>query len=307
MNKSVLITGANIGLGKETARQLASNSETEKIYLACRNKEKAENARKDLEASTGRKIFEIVLLDTTDADSVKRAVEELPDSVDALVLNAGGMGGLNAGAKTASGMNFISSVNLLGHVVLVDELIKAGKLNKRVVYVSSEAARGIKKMSMKRPDLKTSSVDEFASVLDGSFFGSKLDPAEAYGYVKYVGSLWASSMSRQHPSIDFISISPGATKGTAVADNLPLMLKIMFKYIMFPIVMPLRGLVHSIEKGAARYVEALNNQNFKSGEFYASRENTAIGPLVEQSTIFADLGNHTYQDNANKAIHRFFE
>jgi len=307
MNKSVLITGANIGLGKETARQLALNNKTERIYLACRNKEKAENAKKDLEASTGREIFKIILLDTTDVNSVKKAVEELPDSVDALVLNAGGMGGLNAGAQTDSGMNFISSVNLLGHVVLVDELIRAGKLSKRVVYVSSEAARGIKKMGMKRPDLKSSSVEEFVSILDGSFFGPKLDPAEAYGYVKYVGSLWASSMSRQQPSIDFISISPGATKGTAVADNLPLMLKIMFKYIMFPIVMPLRGLVHSIEKGAARYVEALNNQNFKSGEFYASRENTAVGPLVEQSTIFSDLGNHTYQDNADEAIHRFIK
>jgi NAD(P)-dependent dehydrogenase (short-subunit alcohol dehydrogenase family) len=307
MNKSVLITGANIGLGKETARQLALNDETQKVYLACRNKEKAENAKQDLENSTGKKIFQIVLMDTTDVDSVKKAVAEISEPIDALVLNAGGMGGKNAGAITDSGMNFISSVNLLGHVVLVEELIKADKLKKRVVYVSSEAARGIKKMGMKRPALKTSSVDEFTSVLDGSFFGSNLDPSEAYGYVKYIGSMWTSSMARQHPSIDFISVSPGATSGTAVADNLPLMLKIMFKYIMFPIIMPLRGLVHSIEKGAKRYVDALNNSNFKSGEFYASHENTVTGALVEQSTIFADLDNQEYQDNANEAIHRFIK
>lgn len=305
MNTSILITGANVGLGKETARQLATNHETQRIILACRNLEKAKAAKKDLELSTGRSIFEIVQMDITDADSVRKAIDTLSGSVDALVLNAGGMGGLNPGAKTDSGMNFIASTNILGHVVLVDELILAKKLNKRVVYVSTEAARGIPSMGMKRPDLKTSSTDEFASILDGSFFGSKLDPSEAYGYVKYIGTLWMSSLARKHESIDFISISPGATKGTAVADNLPPMLKFMFKYVMFPIVMPLRGMVHSVEKGAARYVEALNNMDFKSGDFYASHEKKVTGPLVEQGTIFSDLKNTTYQENANEAIHRF--
>jgi short-subunit dehydrogenase len=60
MNESVLITGANIGLGKETARQLALRKETKKVILFCRNQAKAESAKKDLETQTGRKIFEIL-------------------------------------------------------------------------------------------------------------------------------------------------------------------------------------------------------------------------------------------------------
>ena len=139
----------------------------------------------------------------------------------------------------------------------------------------------------------------------GSFFGEKLDPADAYGYIKYVGTLWTSSLARMHPNIEFISVSPGATKGTAVADDIPPMMKFMFKYVMFPIVMPLRGMVHGLEKGAARYVKALNDETYKSGEFYASHDGKVTGPLVEQGTIFADLKNPTYQDNANEAIHRF--
>ena len=50
MNESILITGANIGLGKETARQLALKKETKKVILFCRNQAKAEEAKIDLEA-----------------------------------------------------------------------------------------------------------------------------------------------------------------------------------------------------------------------------------------------------------------
>jgi len=76
---------------------------------------------------------------------------------------------------------------------------------------------------------------------------------------------------------------------------------------MFPIILPLRGMVHGVEKGAARYVQALNDQSYKSGEFYASRDGKVTGALVEQSTIFADLKNPAFQENANEAIHRFIK
>jgi len=62
-NRSFLITGANVGLGKEAARQLALIPETEKIYLGCRSRQKAGEAKKELEDSTGRNIFEVVILD----------------------------------------------------------------------------------------------------------------------------------------------------------------------------------------------------------------------------------------------------
>ena len=44
-NRTIIITGANAGLGKDAARQLALNEETKKIYLACRSKDKAEAAK----------------------------------------------------------------------------------------------------------------------------------------------------------------------------------------------------------------------------------------------------------------------
>ena len=49
----------------------------------------------------------------------------------------------------------------------------------------------------------------------------------------------------------------------------------------------------------------LEDESFESGVFYASKANTLSGPVIDQSTIFPDLKNETYQDNAYKAVHRF--
>ena len=154
MAKSILITGASGGLGKECARQLAMLDETEKIYLACRNEEKAKAAKLSLEQSTGKSIFEIVLMDVSNLNSVRAAVESISEPVEGLVMNAGGMGGKNPGEKTADGVIQMFAVNVLGHVVLLDELLKAKKLTKVVLYAGSEAARGVPKMGMKRPKLE---------------------------------------------------------------------------------------------------------------------------------------------------------
>ena len=70
---TVLITGANGGLGKEAARQLAESG-TKRVLLACRNRAKAEKARVELELATGKSVFEIVIVDVASASSVREAV-----------------------------------------------------------------------------------------------------------------------------------------------------------------------------------------------------------------------------------------
>src|SRR6187402_1702644 len=227
MNESILITGANIGLGKETARQLALRKETKKIILFCRNQAKAEIAKKDLEEQTGKKIFEIIIGDVSDANSVRKAVEKIKEPIDAVILNAGGMVGKTAAKITPSGMNDLAATNILGHVILVEELIKHDKLKKAVLSVSAEAVPGVKMLGMKPVAMKTSSVDEFAGVLVGSYFGEKFDPVQAYGYVKYVMTMWTLSMARKYPNLKFVVMSPGNTKGTAAPDSLPPAMRFM--------------------------------------------------------------------------------
>ena len=308
MNESILITGANIGLGKEVARQLALKQETKRVILFCRNQAKAEVAKKDLEEATGKKVFEIIIGDVTDENSVRRAVEKIREPIDAVILNAGGMVGKTAAKLTPSGMNDLAATNILGHVILVEELIKRNKLKKAVLSVSAEAVPGVKTLGMKPVAMKTSSVDEFAAVLDGSYFGNKFDVTQAYGYVKYVSTMWTLSMARKYPNLKFIVVSPGNTKGTQAPNNLPPAMKFMVKYFMMPVVFPLiGGMVHKLEVGAKRFVDGISDDRYKSGVFYASKEGKLSGDMVDQSTFFTDLKNTTFQDNANEAIHHFIK
>ncbi len=304
MIKSVLITGANAGLGKECARQLALLDGTEKIYLGCRNEEKAKAAKQKLEESTGKSIFDILLIDVSNLNSVRVAVESLKEPIEALVMNAGGMGGKNFSDKTVDGVIQIFAQNLLGHVVLAEELLKTKKMTKVALYAGSEAARGIPKMGVKRPNLKTSSVEEFVSICDGSFFGHKFEPMVAYGTIKYMAALWMSSLARKHPDIRFVTMSPGQTSGTEVLNDFPAFMKFIFKQVGFRL-FPLFGLLHELEVGTKRYVDGLNDESYKSGVFYGSKPSVLTGPVIDQGTIFEDLNNETFQDNANDAIHRF--
>ena len=304
MLESVLITGANAGLGKECARQLALQDGIEKVYLACRNEDKAKSARQDLEEATGTNVFEILLMDVTDLRSVRSAVDSLESPIDALVMNAGGTGGPNFNEITEDGVSRIVAVNLLGHVVLAEELLNAKKLTSMAIYAGSEAARGVPKLNVKRPKFNSLSTEEIVSILNGTFFGDNQDDMAAYGYVKCVAHLWMASIARNHPEIRFVTMSPGNTSGTEIARSLPRFKQFMFAKVA-PKVMPLFGLMHDVEAGARRYVDALNDDSYKSGIFYASEASAITGPTVDQGTIFDVFYDQTAQENVNEAIHQF--
>jgi len=89
-------------------------------------------------------------MDVSNIDSVRSAVQELETPIDALIMNAGGMGGKTPGAKTEDGVTNMFASNVLGHIVLLDELLKAKKLNNVALFAGTEAARGIPKMKMIR-------------------------------------------------------------------------------------------------------------------------------------------------------------
>ena len=170
--KTVMITGANAGIGKEVARQLALRPEFGRIYLACRNAERASTAKAELETETGRTIFDIVLMDVANLDSVRAGLAAMDGSVDAVVMNAGVIGPQSM-ALTVDGVTTVFATNVLGHVVLLEGLLAEDRLGEVAVFAGSEAARGLPKMGFKRPSFVSQCADELATVIDGSYFADR--------------------------------------------------------------------------------------------------------------------------------------
>ena len=298
--RTALITGANAGIGKEVARQLALRPEFARIYLACRNRQRATAAKAELEAATGQRIFDTVLMDVADQGSVRAGLAAIHGSVDALVMNAGVIGPQTLGL-TADGVTTVFATNVLGHAVLLEGLLAQDRVGEVAVFAGSEAVAGVPKLGMKRPSFVSTSADELTTVIDGSYFaGRKPDFNLAFAQAKYIGALWMAALARQRPDRRFITVSPGNTTGTRAASGLPLPMRVAAKYVM-----PALGLAHKLDVGAKRLVDGVTDPTLSSGLFYASAANKLTGPLVNQADILPDLANPSFQDNANEAIHRF--
>ncbi|MEM7037297.1 MAG: SDR family NAD(P)-dependent oxidoreductase [Bacteroidota bacterium] len=299
MHKTILITGANAGLGKESARQFAMRPEVEKIYLGVRNVAKGEAAKAELEEKTGKKVFEVLKIDVSDLESCKAAIANLSAGIDVLVMNAGGMSVRDTLKTNSKGVINMYAVNMLGHSYLLKELLNQNKLRHVALYIGSEAARGMKGLAPK-PDLGDFSESLIKSVIDGSYGPNQENERLTYGSIKLIGAMWMSALSRKHAGIKFVTVSPGGTRGTNAFKNAPLPMRMVFKIIM-PI-MGLFGKFHKLEVGAKRYVDAVTEEQYKSGVFYASKTDSPTGELADQVMFLPEFYNETYQENVYRVV-----
>jgi NAD(P)-dependent dehydrogenase (short-subunit alcohol dehydrogenase family) len=129
-----LVTGANSGIGYETALALADHGAH--VVLACRNKEKARRAFDELENDLDRSSFELLALDLSDLVSVRRAAEQFLAEharLDLLINNAGVMG--TPYRQTADGFELQMATNHLGHFAFTGLLLD--RLSRRAAPGSS--------------------------------------------------------------------------------------------------------------------------------------------------------------------------
>jgi NAD(P)-dependent dehydrogenase (short-subunit alcohol dehydrogenase family) len=127
--RTIVVTGANSGLGEATARLLAGRGAT--VVLACRNTAKGEAAAAKMTGDV-----EVRSLDLADLTSV-RAFAAATGPIDVLVNNAGVMAIPHK--RTADGFEMQLGTNFLGHFALTGLLLP--RIGDRVVTVSSGAHR----------------------------------------------------------------------------------------------------------------------------------------------------------------------
>ncbi|MEM9216201.1 MAG: oxidoreductase [Cyanobacteria bacterium P01_F01_bin.150] len=141
-DKIAVVTGANTGIGYETAMGLAQTNM--KVILACRNLEKADKAKARILDVLPNADLEVMLLDLSQLSSVKTFAEQFRrqyDRLDLLINNAGIMA--PPFSQTEDGFERQLAVNHLGHFLLTSLLLDLmpNKPESRVVSLSSNAHR----------------------------------------------------------------------------------------------------------------------------------------------------------------------
>ncbi len=178
---TAVVTGANGGLGLQTAKVLAGKGAH--VVMAVRNQEKAARALEEIRAEAPDASVELVQVDLASQESVKRAVEQIMaahDRVDILVNNAGLMA--MPERETADGYEMQLGVNHLGHWTLTALLMPAllAAPSARVVTVTSTAHHFGRPLDVDNPHLH------------GNY-----EPWRAYGQSKLANYHFALGLQRE--------------------------------------------------------------------------------------------------------------
>lgn len=197
--KTVIVTGANVGLGFETA--LALYEAGALVVLACRDLKKAESTCFKLQAQLGKGTLEIGVLDLSDLNSVKQFADtflQKHDQLHVLINNAGVA--TPPASKTTEGYELQFGVNFLGHFALTGRLYPLLKETpgSRVVTLSSN---GYQKAAIDFDNLKSE---------------KNYDPLREYRQSKLADLLFSVELHRRimatGSSVLSIAAQPGANK-----------------------------------------------------------------------------------------------
>jgi NAD(P)-dependent dehydrogenase (short-subunit alcohol dehydrogenase family) len=230
--RTVVITGANVGIGFAAAKYLAASTDWH-VLLACRNQWKAKAAIDAILKTHPKAHLGFAQLDLFSLASVRRlpsllAAMDIPP-LSGLVLNAGG---INMAAKsleyTEDGFERTFQLNFFGHFILANLMIKHLSGPARIIYVSSDlhdpAATRMGKIFPPRYGI----VSDLAR---GAGTAARLKPMARYATAKMYAMMTAYELHRRLKEngrlIAVNSWSPGVIPTTDAGRDMPAALKLI--------------------------------------------------------------------------------
>jgi len=247
-SKCYVVTGANSGCGYMISEYLAERGA--KVYMVCRNQERAEEAQQRIVEKSGNSKVYTLIADVGLASSVRdlqRSLAEKENAIDALVCNAGAL--LHQRTLTKEDVEVTFATHLLNGAYLLARdclpLLRASA-SPRVIFVSSGGM-----YNSAFPGWEVASASDASRKFDGQL---------AYCYAKRGQVLLAERMALAHPDVSFVSCHPGWVDTPGV-DSAYGSSK---SYLQ-----PMRTLWQGVE-GIAWLCTA-SSKEVESGEFYLDR------------------------------------
>lgn len=289
-DKTILITGANSGLGKQIAMYCAAKEA--KVIMMCRSPDKAKAAKEEIEKATDSKKLEIVLCDLAEMRNIETAVKEIKDTkIDCIVCNAGVL--LNEEKTSKDGWELTFASHLMGGTYYLTKLLLP-KLQKsddgRVVIVTSG---GMYNTPIPEWNKMISYRNASEERKQSSF---KYDGNMAYAYAKRGQVVLADAWSKEWgDTIKVVTAHPGWTATPAVDDAYG-----ENKKYLEPMREPWQG-----AEGIA-WLIATKKENLESGSLYLDRavqKKHLAGPFFTEGgfTKNTDAEVKAFLENMKKA------
>ena len=245
--RTAIVTGANTGLGFETALVLAKKEM--KVIMACKSLKRAENAKRRILREEPEADLEIMIVDLRSLSSIRKFVKSfLPryNQLDILVNNAGIM--IPPYSKTEDGFESQMGVNYFGHFLLTgllfDTLTKTP--GSRIISLASNAH-------------KKGYIN-----FDNLNWEKNYSPMAAYRQSKLACLMFAYELQRRLENEGYPTISVAAHPGLSVTD----ILRKVPKWLLY-ISQPITNLfTHSPANGALPVLYAALGQDVKGGEYF---------------------------------------
>ena len=209
--KTCLVTGANSGLGRAAAIELARRGGH--VILACRPGH--EETRAEIVQLSGSTTVEMMEVDLSDLASVHRFCDRLVQQgtqIDIAVLNAGLAA--SRSRKSRQGYELMFAVHFLANRVMLDRWLRDGVVHPggrgreipRIVFITSESHRSAEPIDF----------DRLGAYVDYGIRGS----LKQYGFSKLVQCTFAHELSRRLNPGDEVEVAVHAICPGGVATNI---------------------------------------------------------------------------------------